>query len=615
MDRLALTEAYRSLGAIECGQILLEAGIRHPAEQITIITQFVTDGLGSAVTEAMPHRHDASALKTWSRARLLDSAGRWPRDPLDQARWLGKARWMVQLVRSMAVIDWNPFREFGTLLLSQCGDEAFRLARIRLVKHGFGPSMDMLPGLKYEFACERLPKAMRSFDPAQGKGREAKWLSSIFYRFVLQALIADSANRRHLSFLDVARTEPNTPEDNLIHAEEERLKKDIPSALEALTPMEQRAIRLYFGERGREATLAEIGDRLGISEYRARETVTAALAGLAVRLGVQGALDDDEYAFATALFGGGMNPEAAARARNLSVADMRRRIVGKFRQTLRRRTSRAGPAEEEMMIIDRNEVLEFGWADSSFRAPSWHQVQAEVVGLLQDLRDPPRLRSSESGMLVTLGGHEYSLALVARALDKETVEKLESRNVPLAWLLAGADDAVRPEISSEALADREHVRGLRNRHWQVAAWLHQQCKELHRGRLDEAEEHVVERVSVTLIAVSQALENALADFPADRDSVTFTIAWSPDGVLAHGVGVTGRWEGRPEEETLDMHALILDRARMAGGLPQSFAEILALVTLRALSDSGRILPGFEPAPAQTPTSIALSYHLPVLGGA
>ncbi|PNQ95041.1 hypothetical protein C1S70_31030 (plasmid) [Azospirillum argentinense] len=614
MDRFALTEAYRALGVLGCSDALAKAGIRYPAEQMVAITNFVVVGLGESDVEGFPPQWNTEYVLKWSQGRLLDVAIHGKQGVTDLEQWHSL------MLRSMTIIAWNPLREFGNLLSVRCGSEAFRRARARLRKRGFDPVMDLLLDLRDEFANERLPKALRAFDPARGTGHEAEWLASTFYRFALQALIADQTNKKQLFFLSAVATEPDNPETLLIRKEEERVKEALPAVLETLIPAEKTAIVMYFGGHGHEATLAEIGARIGMSEYRTRETVTSALAKLAVRLGVQGALDDEEYSFAQALFTEGMDPATAARSRNIPATNMRHRIINKFRNALRTRTSK--PAADLM----RNQDMSYEMASFLFRdvphsdreaeQDAAHRYASERTDLLERLsrqKTMPKIRqNSDDGVLyVDLDGREFEMEHIIRSLDGKTIEELEHASVPLEWLLVGASPTRRADVPDDIYADHEALAQTRQRSWDAATFLYHRCIENFGSPLPESKDHTIERVLVSLIAISQAIESTLDAFPHDSGEARYVIRWR-SGRNGGSEVPWGFWESMPDAPLLNLGELFLEKAQSAGGLPPEFAKRLVTELGESFRRETLLLPGFDQSGWETPTSIVLTYRLPTV---
>src|SRR2546430_2420403 len=79
---------------------------------------------------------------------------------------------------------------------------AYSVARTRLAAVGLRASWNDIAEISHDFALTRLPRAIKSFDPQKGAGREKAWLQTVFARYAQRALLADSDFRSHLDLLE-----------------------------------------------------------------------------------------------------------------------------------------------------------------------------------------------------------------------------------------------------------------------------------------------------------------------------------------------------------------------------------------------------------------------------
>jgi hypothetical protein len=151
----------------------------------------------------------------------------------------------------------------------------------------------------------------------------------------LQALLADRANREQLEALESAPSDFVSPSELLERRREDESLLGLPLALEQLPPQERQAVTLYFGLGDAEHNLAEVGSKLGLSEYLARMAVVRALTMLSAFLGIQGGLQSDEFELLQHLFVEGMDLANAAARMKLSdrrARQMVARVGQKFRE-------------------------------------------------------------------------------------------------------------------------------------------------------------------------------------------------------------------------------------------------------------------------------------------
>lgn len=604
-SRLDRTALYRELGIFWCADVLGEQGIDHPAEQMMAICHFIARGLSEA--SGIPPLSNREEVEYWTHSRLTETAEYWKRGALSSETW----PWLV--LRSVVAIAWNPYREFSHLLRARCGKAAVDRAARRLKDRGFDVEWETVSELTDQFYRYRLPKAVRTFDPRQGAGHETGWLSTVFYRFALQELESDRLGQSHLALFLKSETSQHSPEETVVRKEHERLTEMLPHTLAKLGKKEQIALRLYFGLAGKEHTIGEIGQVLGVSAYKARTAIVHGLATLAAQLGIQGALDDAEFRFAKLLFREGMDPKVAASRLGLEKADirdLRARIDEKFRRALRARTHRATPdplgtgiKEEKKMVDAQSDLLP-------------HKTPDEFEKWIRDtvlaLRQPPALVKEDDGSLkFSLSGHRVSVGAVRETIlrDPDLVDELSTRPTGLEWLSAPLDPIERADVLDDEAIKEELLEGLRQRRWVVAEALYDHCMDAAKRKIkifDEPREYAVERIFRTLNGVAQAIEGALPRRLRREGSTYFRLSKHEDGQ------VVGVWDGEPEEQAFDIARLVRNQASTVGEIEQAAWPILAEQVVQGLLNGEFSLPGFRLIGDATGHSVSLLWLPPSL---
>ena len=209
--------------------------------------------------------------------------------------------------------------DFAELLNYRCGAKAYASATAKLRSRGLQSTLVDVLGITEHFQLSVLPKAVKTFDLIKGQGHEEAWLTTVFYRHGLRSLLADRANRSHLE----AFSEYSVIEEPVAPAWTEIDTTEIVSAVQQLPPIENAALRLYFGFDGPERTLAEIGAEIGHSEYKARSAIVRGLGRLAVQLGLQGVFDQREAAILRLTLVDGASLANAAKVLGISYAEAR----------------------------------------------------------------------------------------------------------------------------------------------------------------------------------------------------------------------------------------------------------------------------------------------------
>lgn len=332
--RVERTLLHRKFGVFRYAEGLAQHGISTPSEQIVVIGRFIVDELGRATT--FPRLSNDEAVERWMQQAIAAEISR-----LRQSGFTLEPLGIIAL-RAGFFIAWNPYIDFAELLSAQCGREAYPRVATRLRARGFDVALADLSALTRQFLRFRLPQAVRGFDLAYGHGKEAAWLATVFYRFTLNQLLSDRKNQQHLEILRLEAEVATIPEAMLEEQERERALSALPNALDRLPFQDRSALELYFGFHGREHTLAEVAQELGVSAYLARTAITRGLARLAALLGVPGPLDEEEFALLQLLLGEGMELARAAKQLQITPNHSRQvvaRIGSKFRLGLRLRTT------------------------------------------------------------------------------------------------------------------------------------------------------------------------------------------------------------------------------------------------------------------------------------
>ncbi len=247
-------------------------------------------------------------------------------------------------------LEWDGAGDFAELLNLLSGDRAYSSAAAKLRSRGFETSLIDLLGLTEQFQLVVLRNAVRSFDLRRGEGHEDAWLTTVFYRYALRSLLADRANRSYLSALDSrsALEIPSASDDSHWTEEQGAL---LLSNLPRLPPLERTALQLYFGFDGPEKTLAEIGDVLQCSEFKARSAVIRGMAALTALTDSPAGLTAIERTLLQQTTVEGRSLAAVAKSLGLSyleARDLYSRIGRRFGVGLRKRTvSRPQGAEKE----------------------------------------------------------------------------------------------------------------------------------------------------------------------------------------------------------------------------------------------------------------------------
>ena len=595
--RVFRTMVHRKFGIFRYSEELRSLGVIAPADQIRSVGLFIERGLGRA--REFPRISDDNELESWMRDSIsttldVEDIGDRP----ESLHWI--------LLRTGGIVAWNPFREFAELLNYRCGATAYAQARSRLSGKGINVHLLDTWGMAEQFVNKQLPRATRSFDLVRGRGREEQWLASVFYRFALNEVFSDRSNRANLEELTSAFT--ITPEQRLEQEQQIRALVELPGALAQLPRPTRSAIELYFGFDGPERTVAEVANRIGISEYVARSTLIQGLAQLAARLNVDGVFTRQEFSLLQLTFGQGRDITQAARELNIDVKAARQlaiQITTRFHNALRPRTvARSivskGSKEENMT--------------GRLTAPALEDRL--IPDVLRGLKKTPRIRNRESSNLfeANLGGR-WTLVTRVRdviANDQDLLTELTDSNVPLEWVAVPDPTVERADRLDDEEEWNEALARIRQRSWIVAETLLVLCRDSDEGRAlfeQEEESRITERIHRTLSGLSVEIESAMPASIRKQPRVRFLIE------VRGALDVSGTWETDDAADgiALDLRALILESAATFGELSYSHGSVLVDVLVKHLAEGGTVtLPGFSVADESSSEVIYLLWIPPTL---
>lgn len=580
---------HKQFGVFRYSEQLLRHGLSAPSEQIATILWFARSVLSEV--QPQPTSEEGTAFYTWMDSMLAAALTRLAHEGGTDGVLRGAS------LSTEFALEWGIDQDFAELLNFRCGADAYNQAALRLRSRGFHVQWTEIYDLAEPFVLGQLPRAVRSFSPLRGRGKEKAWLTSVFYRYALQAILSDRTNRRSLELLDRIPSEAASPDVVMERVEEASALSAVPAALAKMPPAERRAIELYFGLAGREQTLAEVGRELGVSEYLARTAVVNGLARLSALLGLRGPLSRDEFYLLQYTFVEGMDlPQAAARMK-LSVREARRlgaSVGSRFRKGLRARTvlytTGRGPEKEKAaMPIPQMEM------DAK-------QLKAWLNGLIEN---PPLRRDSDSGKVeAQLGGSWWRLADLRKTVIREDlVPWMEKAKLPVGWLFVPEplpEQSAPPEESLPWLHDLQPIRLMS---WDTARLLWIFCMEhsFESETLFQSEEEPdpVVLIHETLASLSSAIKSRLPLEMEHNEHPVFRVDRQENG------DALGAWVGAPEGIPLNLGRVLVRRAKSRDVLQEAAIEILATVFRKDFFESAITLPGFQRDPKSTQSNVFL----------
>lgn len=564
LEREKRTRAFRQVGILRCASFLETQNIRIASDQMTVVYGFLSSEEASVGIWDRPQR--------WMETGLHIAARTW-----HSGSW--KVTWPVVLNGSKGPIEWAPEQEFGNLLSARYGGKAFEMAARRLQQRGIKAEWATLIDLRDDFTALILPKAVHTFDPEKGAGREVFWLSTLFYRYALRSIRSDYARREQLDLFRPVLLGSPTPEEALIEADREASLAAVVSAMDELSVEQRLALRLYFGIGDREWTLQEIGRAVGLNRLKARNLVVHGLARLALASGAGDRLGEVERIFARKLFDEGMSPMNAAREMGVSAADMAARIASAFKGALRARTVPHHGARNQAGGSSMNHFAKAGFAPV-VAADEGQYLNALLVALDRE----PRFEDFGDGVLrVDLGGALFELANVREAVTDATADAMLAKGVPIDWLLSGP---ARPEPGPLA----EELEAVQATRWETASELLDACEE-RAGTIAvtwDERDLAVRQVCTVLISVSQALDRELPAAALLRGGAQLLVG----RMSGEAEPISCWWNTSPPTARLDVVELFRHQAMVAGGFTQAIADIFGTILAERLISAEFVPDGF-----------------------
>jgi len=587
--RLQTTILHKRFGVFRYSQVLEGLGITAPFSQIAAIGRVIT-WLSKA--QSLPYIEEEPALVEW----MTNAIGAALQD--NRALLIEPLHLLV--LRSQKHVAWNTYGDFAELLNYRCGPTAYTQAGSRLRSHGFSVGVPEISALAGTFVLGCLPQAVRSFDPVRGAGHEHAWLQTVFYRFALRLLVADREQQWSLDLL--AGPDPGPPSDSghTKSGGDVRMLERIPDLVEQLPTDSRTAIELYFGFHGREHALVELAQRLNCSEYIARTTLIDAIAEVAVRLGIKGPLEANEYKILQCVVEKGMDVNATAKYCGIApnrVRTLMTSVGRKFADGLRTRT--------RTPILDS--VRQRRIREMATRMVVFEELtDAEVLSALKDLRKTPELRKSSSDEFEAKLGSAWIPVARVRALllnDAGALKTLSGLNAPLEWVVIPDHQLERADLNEDFLRTRELLRRSGERVWTNSTVLFERCcAEAPVGTvafLPQKREETVESIYRTLIGIVQILD-AARPVAGPHVSLRLRVERSaPDRVAVY-------WEHGTAERSYDLSRLLIQEAKAVGEFNSIDAAHFAKATVEELFALQAVLPGFSIAEEHTAQTLWLA---------
>lgn len=590
--RVERTQVHRAIGVFRYSKALDALGVEGPSRQLTAISRFLETRLG---TVDLPPVGSQEALTDWVRSELAVVVR-----GLDAHVSSGESVAGLAL-RVQPVVAWNPYEDFAEILNLKCGAQAYSTAARRVRSRGFPFPVDQVCDIAGPFVSTYLPRAVRTFKLTQGAGHEEAWLSTVFYRFALNAAVKARTDQRHLDDLETAAAVEAAPET--APAENEDVLATLKDVLDGLEAIQRQALVLYFGLAGRPQALVDIATTLRTTEHLARATVVRGLATAAARLGIQGVLTAQEFELSRKVFGAGM-PVAAAAAEMRIAPRAATRLVNsigqKFRQGLRVRTTRSvhearpGPFQERQTMAP---TMEAGAAS------------AQILDDLRKLTHTPRIVFDDAGIAYVQLSRQWPVASVrAVACAPSNREVLEQAGDKLDWLATPDVTLERADLDPRYLQLADELRQLGQRTWDVAETLYHQCLDRlgERGQPAPAQpaEDTVARIHRVLLGSARTIEGTLSRELRRRGQLRLRIDWQDDASHA-------QWENDARELAFDLRSdVVAARCQDLDDLPEPIADVLPNTVAEGIRTGIVSLPGFE-IDAETSTTTWLRWQPPV----
>jgi DNA-directed RNA polymerase specialized sigma24 family protein len=538
---------------------------------------------------------------------------------------------------------WSARTYLGHLMSVQCGPYMLKNTWRRLSDHGISVDYLELNDLAALFANDHLSHAMRWFDPARGEGKEAPWITTVFFRFALPRVVSLRQSRVSFDLTFELADDSLTPERLLESRARQHLLERLRDQLARLPSVQQHALQHYFGFDEPECTLAEVASRLGCSLHFARLAVTSGLGALAGTLHADHLLEPDEVELARLLFAEGRDARSAAAVLGISTAEVHRRskrLGAALRSALRARTtsakSRTTPSSREPAVFSEMTT------DLTHPVDIEARIERVVEALerhVQMRREEPRT-ADRLGLPVRLTGPDHDRVVQLRGSHKDWLTQCQLRpfqaalgvRVDLYWRLEAAVHALQDDTllasffapqgaQLEAPGRRTDLPGDQGawtalldaalaRHTVVAETVLRSWQDSQDvGTLPEEEQlGLIERVLASLAATAEALDGEMPWGDRVRGEA-FLALWpsseDDDAVLCGWLGA-----GDAPLATIRLAEVLSRQLSMVGGLDDASAASLADSAALQLLYGEVPLPGFQRGPADADGRQLLVWQTP-----
>lgn len=595
---MRLRDLHETFGTYRYVELCSEEGIAEPAEQVAVIVWFVSDRL-SAAESRLPRQGEEGI--EWL-AELFRSALR-EIDPQSALEYVSRNRGAYDV--------WGLRRDCAELLNYRCGSSAYSLALRRLHSRGYTVDLPLVENLAVEFVAVRLPRAVGSFDPVRGKGSEAAWLASTFFRFALRSVTADLACKAQFETLEnVLASGPATAKDREKDQEMADALKLLPLRMSELPYLERRAISLYFGLEEPEQTLSQVGSRLQVSPHLARIAILKGIGILAAGLGI-GPFDRRQFTYLNLALREGRELSSVALVLSCSIPEAReleREVFGKLCRGLRRRTVAPPPQQKE------SERTEMSAVENHERIV----IQRKIASLLENLSHEPRCRLSSAGWEAELEGEWFSIAAIRDAVrsDPALASRLDAKEVPAGWMITPAGN--RSGMLQEVIRWSHETEEIRNNSWRTAEVMWELCSESADGARAMAElgesamelSHpsidaraaAIDQIHRLMGSIAIGFESRLDPELRHARTAVLIVEKQDDQIVAF-------WEHDPELR-FNLEEMIHNRTQQFLEWTPAISAIVTDIFLREILREGSTLPSFRPRPRRTDRAASFDFAPP-----
>lgn len=578
--RVERTLLHKKIGLFGYSREFARRGIVSPYLQVFLIARIIAEHMRRA--QQLPSLSDEDEVKGWLQNAIEEQIS-------SEATQEAKVGSLDKLaLTTVGLIAWNPHRDFAELLNAYCGPKAYDNVANKLNRQGYHVGIDDLSELTQPFLRLSLGRAVRSFDPEIGIGRETEWLTTVFYRFILKHVISDQQNKLSLEEIKAAEIATPSPVEELESETRESALSDLPDALDQLPAQDKKALQLYFGFHGRERTLNEIAKELGTTQYLARAQIVHGLGVLASKLGIQRDLDQKEYSLLQMLFGEGMGIGVAAKKLDINEREAKsilERIKGKLNVGLRERTKKPWKYDVPAELSEESTMsTEFMLSDE------------QIISGLKQLIKTPELYPSENGLQAKLSNRWVPVRRVQevvfrRRAGEGLIPSLEEKGIDLGWLITPDSLSERADLPADYYERIEELQAIADRAWITAATLYaktfDKAIEYKVSIPDEPKQEAIERVYRTLGGISQAIEGELPRSLRRKEECYFRMERRKSGE------VIGAWEDTDEDQEFEMLKEFKYRAALLGELPEEAADLLTEVMIEEIFEGDMTLPSFR----------------------